>query len=273
MRENAAAAAMLTPVTNANSALAEDGRDRQPAGQPRLSAVGQREQVGRGAAFGEEVAHQHEQRDDREDVVAQRLVGGVGDEGAHDLDVAGHQIDAERRGDAERDGDVDAGRTPAPAAPPGSAIMSTCVEHAVSLSARTVGGRSARCAARPALTMPRAALHEIAERRPAREPSMTTKRAGQTGTRSAPSPSNSPLVQACSAGSIAAPARSARRTAAPSTRREQRATGLPAPAEHALTSTSRADHAAALDRIAGEQEADDDDRHRDDFRRALDRAS
>ena len=72
-----------------------------PSGAARLTGK-------RRAAFREEVPHQHEQRDDREHIVAQRLIGGVGDEGADDLDVAQHQVHAQHRGDAERDGDVHA---------------------------------------------------------------------------------------------------------------------------------------------------------------------
>ena len=94
----------------AEQRIGDDGCGGEPARQPFAGAVGERVEVARGAAFGEEVAHQHEQRDDGEHVVAQRLIGGVGDEGAHHLDVAGHQIDAERGGDAERDGDVHAGK-------------------------------------------------------------------------------------------------------------------------------------------------------------------
>ena len=117
MRENAAAAAMLTPVTKPNKRIAHDGRDGEPAGQPAAQPVAERIDIARGAAFGEEVAHQHEQRDDREHVVAQRLIGGVGDEIAHHLDVARHEVDAERGGDAERDRDVHAGEHQRRAAP------------------------------------------------------------------------------------------------------------------------------------------------------------
>ena len=94
----------------AEQRIAQDRRDGEPAGQPAAQPVGERIDVARGAAFGEKVAHQHEQRDDGEHVVAQRLIGGVGDEGAHHLDVAHHQVDAERGGDAERDRDVHAGK-------------------------------------------------------------------------------------------------------------------------------------------------------------------
>ena len=93
----------------AEQRIAEDGRDREPAGQPAAQPVGERIDVARGAAFGEQVAHQHEQRDHREHVVAQRFIGGIGDEIAHHLHVALHEIDAERGRDAERDRDVHAG--------------------------------------------------------------------------------------------------------------------------------------------------------------------
>ena len=110
MREKAAAAAMLTPVTKAKIALAMMVATASRAGQPAADAVRERVEVGRGAAFGEEIAHQHEQRDDRENIVAQRFVRGVGDEGPHHLDIARHQIDADGRSHAKPDGDVNAGK-------------------------------------------------------------------------------------------------------------------------------------------------------------------
>ena len=80
MRENAAAAAMLTPVTKPNIALAKTVATASRPGSHLLTRFTKREQVPRRAAFRQELAHQHEQRDDGEDVVAQRLVGRVGDE-------------------------------------------------------------------------------------------------------------------------------------------------------------------------------------------------
>ncbi len=96
MREKAAAAAMLTPVTKPNSALAMMVATASRPGSHLLARLRERVEVARRAAFRQKIAHQHEQRDHREHIVAQRLIGGVGDEGAHHLDVAGQQIDAER---------------------------------------------------------------------------------------------------------------------------------------------------------------------------------
>ncbi len=199
MRENAAAAAMLTPVTKPNKRIGDDGGGREPPRQPFAGAIAERIEIARGSAFGEEVAHQHEQRDDGEDVVAQRFVGGAGDEIAHHLDVARHQIDAERRGDAERNGDMHAGKHQ-PEQHDHNDDHVEMAEHDASSDLRGRGGRLVR---RPAGHERVGGVQpvEYIETTTRKAPNRMTMRAGQTGTRSAPSPSYSPLVQACSVGS------------------------------------------------------------------------
>ena len=206
MRENAAAAAMLTPVTNANSALLTMVATASCAGSQRLKRCAERVEVARRAALRQEVPHQHEQRDDREHVVAQRLIGGVGDEGADDLDVAQHQVDAQHRGDAERDGDVHAGKHQRQAPPPRWRSCRSIAEHGRRPSGQRRGRRDVVCGA-AGHQRPEGDVRPVRDRSPppASEPNMTTKRAGQTGTRSAPSPSNSPLVHGVQRRLIAAP--------------------------------------------------------------------
>ena len=63
------------------------------------------------------------------------------------------------------------------------------------------------------------------------------KRAGQTGTRNAPSPSNSPAVQACAAGSTA-PHRIKAKNAAPSTAPTTSAANVPRRPNHAAHHTN-----------------------------------
>ena len=62
MRENAAAAAMLTPVDKAEQRIGDDGSRGKPAGKPFTAAVRKRIKVARGLRTWQEVAHQHEER-------------------------------------------------------------------------------------------------------------------------------------------------------------------------------------------------------------------
>jgi hypothetical protein len=88
--------------------VAENGGEREAAGNALQRAVDAAIDVGDGAGAGDELAHQHEQRDDGEDVVAQRLVGGARQHPLDDGEIAGDQIDAQRARCAERHRDVDA---------------------------------------------------------------------------------------------------------------------------------------------------------------------
>ena len=67
-----------------------DGCSCKPAGEPPAGAVAKCIEIARGAAFCQEVAHQHEQWDHGKHVIAQRLIGGIGYKGPHDLQIAGH---------------------------------------------------------------------------------------------------------------------------------------------------------------------------------------
>ncbi len=90
--------------------IAEHGSDRQPSGNVAQPAVNALVDVGHRARAADEFAHQHEQRNDREHVVAQRRIGGRAEHAGDHVHVAGHQIEAERAGHAERDGDMHAQR-------------------------------------------------------------------------------------------------------------------------------------------------------------------
>ena len=72
MREKAAAAAMLTPVTKAKMALANTVATARRPGSHFVARLTRANRSLRRAALRQELAHQHEQRDDGEDVVAQR---------------------------------------------------------------------------------------------------------------------------------------------------------------------------------------------------------
>src|SRR3546814_12774801 len=75
------------------------GDARQPAIDAVVDVVGR-------AGAGDELTHQHEQRHDGEDVVAQRLVGRRADEVEHLADIAEDEVEAHHRRDAESGGDV-----------------------------------------------------------------------------------------------------------------------------------------------------------------------
>jgi hypothetical protein len=90
--------------------IAQDGGDRQPSRDMAQAAVDALVDVGHRAGAADELAHQHEQRNDRKHIVAQRGIGGRAQHAGDDIDVAGHQIEAKRAGDSERDGNMHAER-------------------------------------------------------------------------------------------------------------------------------------------------------------------
>jgi hypothetical protein len=92
----------------AKDQIAHHGRVGEAAGQSPEPAVGGPEHVGRDTRARDELAHQQEQRHDREEIFAQRLVGGARDEIQAELEVAGRKIEREEADNAEADRDLDA---------------------------------------------------------------------------------------------------------------------------------------------------------------------
>ena len=88
--------------------VGEHCRDREPPRHEPRQPVDKGEHVARGTALREELAHQHEERDHCEHVIADRLIGRAADEIRHHLRIVGHEIDAEHGGSAERHSDVHA---------------------------------------------------------------------------------------------------------------------------------------------------------------------
>ncbi len=86
--------------------IGDNGGDAEPTRKPAHHPVYESEEVAGGTAAGEELTHQNEKRDDSKNVIANGFVGGVGEEIRQHLDVAHHQVNAERCRQPERHCDV-----------------------------------------------------------------------------------------------------------------------------------------------------------------------
>ena len=109
MRVNVAAEAMLTPVTKEKHSIAEQRRQRQASGDALKRFLQTDIKVACRTRSADEFAHQHEQRNHGENIIADGVVEGVLDKRHGDRFAAGHHEDPDGAGDTQRNRHMNSG--------------------------------------------------------------------------------------------------------------------------------------------------------------------
>jgi hypothetical protein len=98
------------PRDKGENGVAQHCGNRQASRYAPQAPVDAHIDVGHGSRLADEFPHQHEQRYDGKFIGAQGLIGGIRQHLLHDHEVAGDQVDSERAGDPQGNGDVNAQR-------------------------------------------------------------------------------------------------------------------------------------------------------------------